>query len=130
MRFLVSSFLLFAPVCDLSAEPLCDQASPLLTGSLANCDGILMPKPWVEECVLLKDVVVPKCKVERELCMIEIDALNGLYKERRIVCETTIAELELVAREAAGLKPSLLDSFVPWLTLGLASGLALGYLVF
>ena len=81
--------------------------------------------------MLLKEVLLPKCKVEIELCMIETAALNSLYEDRRIACETTIAELELAAREAAGLnKPFLFDSFVPWLTLGLASGFALGYLVF
>jgi hypothetical protein len=131
MRFLVSSVFVLSFICDLSAETLCTHAAPLHVGVPANCDGILMPKPWVEECVVLKEVALPKCRADVELSMIEISALKDLLEERRVACENTIAELELAAREAAGLnKSSMFDSFVPWLTLGLVSGFALGYAVF
>ena len=130
MKYLVSSLLAFAFICDLSAEPLCNQASPLLTGVEANCDGILMPKPWVEECVVLKEIAVPKCQGDLGLCRAELAAVKTVFEERRVACAETIRELESIAREAAGLKASLLDSFVPWLTLGFAGGFTLAYLAF
>ena len=130
MKYLVSSILAFAFICDLSAEPLCTQASPLLTGATANCDGILMPKPWVEECVVIKEIAIPRCTGDLELCRTELGAVKEVFEERRIACAKTISELESTAREAAGLDRSFLfDSFVPWLTLGLAGGFTLAYLV-
>ena len=127
---MVSSFLAFAFICDLSAETVCTQAHPLVKDSPAICDGILMPKPWVEECVVIKEIAIPRCTGDLELCRMELSATKEVYEERRLACERTIAELESVAREAAGLDKSFLfDSFVPWLTLGLAGGFALAYIV-
>ena len=89
-----------------------------------------MPKPWVEECVVLKEIAVPRCTGELELCRTELGAVKEVFEERRITCEKTITELESSAREAAGLnQSSLLDSFVPWMSLGLVGGFTLAYLV-
>ena len=101
-----------------------------MTGTPAGCDGILMPKPWVEECVVIKEVSVPRCTGDLELCRTELSAVNNLFEERRVACEKTIAELESLSREAAGLnQSSLLDSFVPWMSLGLVGGFTLAYLI-
>ena len=130
MKCFVSSVLYFALICSVSAGTPCGEASPLLSGVSANCDGILMPKPWVEECVIIKEIAIPRCTGDLELCRSELGAVKELFEERRVACEKTISELESSAREAAGLDKSFLfDSFVPWLTLGLAGGFALAYIV-
>jgi hypothetical protein len=89
-----------------------------------------MPKPWVEECVVIKEIAVPRCTGDLELCRTELGAVKELFEERRVACEKTIAELELSAREAAGLNnPLLLDTVVFWVSLGLAGGFTLAYIV-
>ena len=82
--------MLFAFVCPVSAGTPCTQASPLLNGVTANCDGILMPKPWVEECVVLKEIAVPKCQGDLELCRTELAAVKQVFEERRVACAETI----------------------------------------
>ena len=130
MKCLVSSLLVFAFIGDLSAETHCTQAHPLVAGVVASCDGFLMPKPLVEECVVIKEIAIPRCTGDLELCRAELGAVKEVFEERRISCAKTISELESTAREAAGLDRSFLfDSFVPWLTLGLAGGFTLAYLV-
>ena len=102
----------------------------MLTGATANCDGILMPKPWVEECVVIKEIAVPRCTGNLELCRTELGAVKDLFEERRVACEKTIAELESSAREAAGLDNTLLlDTVVFWFSLGLAGGFTFAYIV-
>ena len=64
MKYLISSILVFAFICDLRAETPCELASPLMSGNVATCDGILMPKPWVEDCAVVKEVTLPKSLVD------------------------------------------------------------------
>jgi len=130
MKYLISSILVFAFICDLRAETPCELASPLMSVNMATCDGILMPKPWVEDCAVVKEVTLPKSLVNLQFCVAELEAMRSLFDERKLACEKTIAELEVIAREAANIdKPFELKLFVGWMSFGLVSGFALAYLV-
>ena len=79
---------------------------------------------------MIKEIAIPRCTGDLELCRTELSAVEEVFEERRIACAKTISELESTAREAAGLDKSiLLPPFVPWLTLGLVGGFTLAYLV-
>ena len=127
MRFLLSSILLLL-VANAAAEE-CTEAKPVASGHTVVCDGVLLPGQWVEECIHLKEVQLPKLGLELTACEEELDATLNVYGAFRAQCETHVAELEDLARNTAGISQPWYENKMVWGAVGIVLGAAGTYVL-
>ena len=107
----------------------CDKSTPVETGSVAGCDGLLVPGTWIEECIHLKEVELPKLGVDYVACKDELEVTQEFYGAFRIQCETHVAELEDLVRKAARIERPWYESNLLWGIGGIVLGAAGTYVL-
>lgn len=107
------------------AEP-CETASPVVRGTPAACDGVILPHTWARAGLECLEVDVPACRARLELLQEVRSSCEKTLANTVKQCERTGLAYEDAIRRAAHLEDTWWRSPVIWAFLAGTAGLGIG----
>jgi hypothetical protein len=83
--------MVFFPAGALTEE--CPESKPVASGSVNDCDGVLMPTAWVQESITCLKADLPECLLGQQFLQKRLDQCEDHVASETHRCEKVIQEI-------------------------------------